>query len=263
RICDEQGKPVMTSEAGEIQVRGSSTMRGYVSVDDNQSAFDDQWFRTGDLGYLDERGYLYLTGRLKDIINRGGEKISPAEIDSLALNHPSIVDAACFPVKHPSLGEDVTLALVVRPGENVSQSDIKAYLREQLAYFKVPDEIHFVDDIPRYNGKLRRHNLAEEIIDRKPEIRTKTIKTESMHSPLTMELISLWSEVLETEDITPDSDFFFLGGDSLSATILVNKINDKWEVPILVSAIYDAPVLQEFENHLTTTFPGLPKQFNK
>jgi acyl-CoA synthetase (AMP-forming)/AMP-acid ligase II len=262
RIIDEQNQTAVCGQTGEIQIRGDSIMKGYLATSDKyeKPGLVDGWFGTGDLGHLDEDGYLFITGRLKDIINRGGEKISPTEIDQLMMQHPLVMDAASFPVQHPSLGEDVGLALVITPGEMVTQPEIKDFLRKELAYFKIPRLIYFVDDIPRTNGKLKRHILAEQFVEPGSNPEDQQANSASPQSSLTKELIALWSEVLEMDDISPDGDFFFLGGDSLSATILVNKIQTHWDIPVLVTAIYDAPVLQEFEYYLLKHYPKLPEK---
>src|SRR5690606_3579940 len=119
------------------------------------------WLRTGDQGRFDADGYLFLTGRIKEIINRGGEKISPWEVDEIARSHPAVADAAAFAVAHDSLGEDVALAVVPKTGQAVTRHDVVGYLAARLAYFKVPRHVVFVERIPRTaGGKLQRLDLA-------------------------------------------------------------------------------------------------------
>jgi acyl-CoA synthetase (AMP-forming)/AMP-acid ligase II len=118
------------------------------------------WFRTGDQGYLDGDGYLTLVGRLKELINRGGEKISPREIDEVLLSHPSVEEAVCFGVPHPTWGEEVAAAVVVR--ESVTEAELLAYCRERLADYKRPKQIHITETIPRTaTGKIQRRLVAE------------------------------------------------------------------------------------------------------
>ena len=118
------------------------------------------WFRRGDQGFLDGDGYLTLVGRLKELINRGGEKISPREIDEVLLTHPSVAEAVAFGVSHPTGGEEVAAAVVLR--DPVSESDLLAYCRERLADFKRPKQIHITDVIPRTaTGKIQRRLVAE------------------------------------------------------------------------------------------------------
>src|SRR5262249_35702363 len=125
------------------------------------SAFRDGWFRTGDLGYLDRDEYLFIVGRIKDIINRGGQKIAPAEGDQVLLSHPDVLEAAAFSIPHDRLGEDVAAAVVLRPDTNVSAHGLRDFARERLAGFKVPALIRIVPDIPKSPaGKIKRGELA-------------------------------------------------------------------------------------------------------
>ena len=116
----------------------------------HEAAFRDGWFRTGDLGYLDRDGYLFIVGRIKDVINRGGQKVAPGDVEEALLSHPDVVEAVAFPVSHRRLGEDVAAAVVLRPerqGQRTEASSISS--RERLARFKVPGLIRFVPEIPK------------------------------------------------------------------------------------------------------------------
>ena len=126
----------------------------------NATAFVNGWFRTGDQGKLDEDSYLRLTGRIKELINRGGEKISPLEVDDVLLRHPMVVEALAFAVPHKSLGEDIDAAVVLKGETN--EKDLKAHCSTMLADFKVPNHIHILDELPRgATGKLQRLNMAK------------------------------------------------------------------------------------------------------
>ena len=135
-IMDDRGKILSAEETGEIVIRGLNVFQGY---ENNQrasaEAFSAGWFRTGDQGYFDAEGYLFLTGRLKDIINRGGEKISPAELDEVLLSHPAIEQAITFPVPHPTLGEDVAAAVIARQGVAVSEKEVRDYVGRAHKWF--------------------------------------------------------------------------------------------------------------------------------
>ena len=138
-ILDEKGSILESGRTGEIAIMGPNVTRGYENNPDaNATAFVNGWFRTGDQGYFDEEGYLFITGRLKEIINRGGEKIAPREIDEVLLTHPSVRQAVSFAVPHPSLGEDISAAVVLRAGASADETGLRAYLLEQLPAFKVP-----------------------------------------------------------------------------------------------------------------------------
>jgi acyl-CoA synthetase (AMP-forming)/AMP-acid ligase II len=123
-----------------------------------------RWFRTGDQGAFDDEGYLRLTGRLKEIINRGGEKISPLEVDAVLLGHPEIAQIVCFGVSHPKLGEDIAAAVVLTEGSQLNEKDIRAFAAEHIANFKVPRSIMILEEIPKGpTGKIQRIGMAEKL----------------------------------------------------------------------------------------------------
>jgi acyl-CoA synthetase (AMP-forming)/AMP-acid ligase II len=146
-------------------IRGPNVTGGYRNNPEaNSAAFTDGWFRTGDQGVIDDDGYLRLTGRLKEIINRGGEKISPREVDEVLMDHPAVTQAVTFAIPHDKLGEDVAAAVVLREGETASERDIRDFARQKLADFKVPRRVVFLDEIPKGpTGKLQRIGLAEKL----------------------------------------------------------------------------------------------------
>jgi len=165
-IMDNEGRMVKTGEKGEIVIRGSNVMRAYENNPSaNAQAFHGDWFRTGDEGMMDEDNYIFITGRLKEMINRGGEKISPREIDEVLLDHPAVGQAVAFAAPHPTLGEVAAAAIVLRDGEKVEPQALKSFAAERLAPFKIPDPIIFVDEIPKGpTGKLQRIGLAEKLL---------------------------------------------------------------------------------------------------
>ncbi|MEY2552577.1 MAG: hypothetical protein QOC57_437 [Ilumatobacteraceae bacterium] len=164
-ILDAQNNLLPTGERGEVAIKGRTIVDGYENNPSaNEAAFTDGWFRTGDEGMLDEEGYLFLTGRLKEQINRGGEKISPIEVDEVLLRHPAVAEALTFAIPHDKLGEEVGAAVVLHEGDDISERDLRAYLSEQLAAFKVPKRIIFVTEIPKgATGKPQRIGLAAKL----------------------------------------------------------------------------------------------------
>jgi acyl-CoA synthetase (AMP-forming)/AMP-acid ligase II len=160
-IRDENGKEMPTGQRGEVCINGPNVIKGYENNPEaNATAFFGEWFRTGDQGYLDADGYLALVGRLKELINRGGEKISPREIDEVLLTHPSVAEAVCFGVPHKTWGEEVAAAVVVR--EPIAEADLLAFCKERLADFKRPKQIHITEAIPRTaTGKIQRRVVAQ------------------------------------------------------------------------------------------------------
>ncbi len=164
-IADEAGVFRPPHVLGEVVIRGGSVTLGYAANPEaNASAFFDGWFRTGDQGYLDDDGYLFLTGRLKEIINRGGEKVSPREVDEVLLAHPSVAQAVTFAVADERLGESVAAAVVLREGASASANDLREFAAERLAAFKVPRRVVLLQDIPRGpTGKIQRIGLAQRL----------------------------------------------------------------------------------------------------
>lgn len=160
-VMDESGQLLPQGAIGEVVVRGGNVIDGYENNPEaNAAAFVDGWFRTGDQGRLDADGYLSLTGRIKELINRGGEKISPLEIDNALLRHPAVAEALAFAVPHPTLGEEVHAAVVLKA--EVTERELRAHCAELLADFKVPRQIHILDAIPRgATGKLQRITMAK------------------------------------------------------------------------------------------------------
>jgi len=162
-IMDKAGAHLPIGEAGEVVIQGPNVITGYENNPEaNASSFVDGWFRTGDQGVLDENGYLTLVARIKELINRGGEKISPREVDEVLLAHPAIAEAVCFGVPHGTWGEEVEAAVVLREGETIGAPDLLAFCKERLADFKRPKQIHITQAIPRTaTGKIQRGAVAK------------------------------------------------------------------------------------------------------
>jgi acyl-CoA synthetase (AMP-forming)/AMP-acid ligase II len=160
-IMDAAGRHLAKGDRGEVVIRGPNVTRGYENNPEaNASSFTDGWFRTGDQGFLDADGYLTLVGRIKELINRGGEKISPREIDEVLLSHPAVAEAVAFGVPHDAWGEEVAAAVVVR--SPIEEADLLAYCRERLADYKRPKQIHITTAIPRTaTGKIQRRIVAQ------------------------------------------------------------------------------------------------------
>ena len=159
-IVDDAWRQQPAGTTGEVVVRGPSVVDGYANNQEaNAASFREGWFRTGDQGVLSEDGYLTLVGRLKELINRGGEKIAPREIDDVLLQHPAVAEAVAFGLPHPTWGEEVAVAVVLR--EPVAERELLRYCRERLADFKVPKRVFIVDEIPRTaTGKVQRRGVA-------------------------------------------------------------------------------------------------------
>lgn len=165
-IIDQSGICLPKGETGEVVIRGENVISGYEDNSEvNGQIFRDGWFHTGDLGYLDEEGYLFLKGRLKEIINRGGEKISPQEVDAVLLEHPAVAQAISFPIPHYILGEDIAAAVVLKEGSVLQKKDLIEFAAKRLSFFKVPRTVYFTKDIPKGpSGKVQRIGMAAKFI---------------------------------------------------------------------------------------------------
>ncbi len=164
-IMDPDGNLLATGEMGEIVIRGDNVTAGYENNDKaNGEAFTNGWFRTGDQGTIDAGGYITITGRLKEIINRGGEKVSPREVDEVLMDHPAVLQVVTFAVPHDKLGEDIAAAVVLREGKEATERELRDFASEHLANFKVPRKILLLPEIPKgATGKLQRIGLAQKL----------------------------------------------------------------------------------------------------
>lgn len=164
-VMAEDGTLLAAGQVGEVVIRGPSVTPGYeANPKANAEAFVQGWFRTGDQGVMDDDGYLTITGRLKEIINRGGEKISPREVDEVLMDHAAVGQVVTFAMPHPKLGEEVAAAVVLREGQTVTEQQLRDFAQTRLADFKVPRKILFLDEIPKgATGKLQRIGLAAKL----------------------------------------------------------------------------------------------------
>ena len=170
RIMDKDGNSLENNQCGEVAIQGANVFRGYENNPDaNARAFVSGWFRTGDQGYLDVDCYLHLTGRIKDIIIRGGENIAPHEVDEVLLKHPAVAAAVTFGCAHPTLGEEVAVAVVLHEPHGATESALLKHCREWLAEYKCPKKIYLVKSIPTTaTGKIRRRAVASALVDGQP-----------------------------------------------------------------------------------------------
>lgn len=248
-IMDEIGTLLPSGATGEVVVRGRNVTRGYEhNPTANDAAFTDGWFRTGDQGRLDPQGYLYLTGRLKEIINRGGEKISPREVDDVLMDHPDVAQAVTFAIPSARLGEEVGAAVVLREGARAREEDLRDFAASRLADFKVPRVIRLLEEIPKgATGKLQRIGLADRLGltssgDPSP---AETPDYVEPRTPLEEALAELWATVLKVGPPGVHDHFLDLGGDSMLAALLVARIREELRVEIPIRSLFDAPTIAE------------------
>ena len=241
RVLDN-GQFVDGSEWGEIVVRGPGVFKGYEGDPElNAQAFMDGWFRTGDLGYFDSDGFLFLTGRVKELINRGGFKVSPAEVDAALAGHPAVKDVATYGVPHASLGEDVAAAVVLRDGTNATAQELRDFAFAIIADYKVPTAIHVVDAIPRMaRGKVRRADLRN-ILPASARAAYEAPRNERERA-----VARAFEEVLHLDQVGRLDNFFALGGDSLRSQQVVARINDIFACQVRGSTLFRRPTPAEF-----------------
>lgn len=165
QIMGEDGTLLGAGQVGEIVIKGPNVTLGYENNPKaNAEAYVNGWFRTGDQGTKDADGYLSITGRLKEIINRGGEKVSPREIDEILMDHPAVNQVVCFGMPHAKLGEEVAAVVVLKEGQTATERELQAFVGQRAAEFKVPKKILFMDEIPKgATGKLQRIGLAQKL----------------------------------------------------------------------------------------------------
>ncbi len=245
-ILDESGKMLPDNTLGEIAIFGENVISGYENNPEaNCSTFVDGWLRTGDCGILDAEGYLFIQGRLKELINRGGEKISPYQVEEVLLRHPAVKQAAVFGIPHPMLGEEVAAAVVLYPYLGISMQELRRFAASHLADFKVPRQIVFLNEIPKNSiGKIQRIGMADRLKTELDALKTREAGGE--YAPLTpveVSIQSIWQQVLGKQQVGVHDDFLVLGGESLQAARILMVINEKFGTDLIISDIFDSPTI--------------------
>ncbi len=241
-ISDESGRRLGAGETGEIVVRGAEVFAGYEGNDDaNRQAFRQGWFRTGDAGWMDRDGFLYLAGRLKDVINRGGVKIGPGEVEAALARHPEVAEAAAFGIPHPTLGEDLAAAVVLREGAGIDGAGLREHLRTVLPASRVPALIFAVPRLPR--GSLDKLNREE--LGRMAEGHIAADYEEPVGA-IEVAVARVFAEVLGVPRAGRRDNFFHLGGDSLRGVSLVAGIERAFGRSVSLDTLFDHPTVMAF-----------------
>jgi thioesterase domain-containing protein/acyl carrier protein len=220
-IRGDDGAMLPSGQTGQVVLRGPSVMPGYLlDIDGEPTGLENGWLATGDLGRIDADGFLSVVGRTKEIINRGGEKISPYDVEKALLEHPAVKEAAVFAVPHPRLGENVAAAVVLEAGESATSSALVDFLYDRLAPFQLPRQVHVLASLPvGTTGKISRPQLSAMFADQAREI-------VAPDQPLQIQIAEIWQRHLERDDIGIDDDFFEIGGDSLQATEMLLQLEE-------------------------------------
>jgi thioesterase domain-containing protein len=249
---DAQGQLLPLGQTGEVVIRGPDVMAGYENNPEaNRSAFTNGWFRTGDQGYQDADGHLFLTGRLKEIINRAGEKIAPREVDEVLLAHPAVAQAVAFALPHPQLGEEVAAALVLRDGATVTEAEIRIFAATRLADFKVPSRVVILSEIPKGpSGKVQRIGLAEKLnLTATPT--PEQAEYQAPRTPLEEQLAELWERTLDIKRVGVHDNFFDIGGDSMLAVCLFLEIGKTLGKHLSPATLFQAPTIEQLAEFLS------------
>jgi acyl-CoA synthetase (AMP-forming)/AMP-acid ligase II/aryl carrier-like protein len=255
-IMDDRGNLLPAGESGEVVVRGVSVMQGY----DNdplatRNAFTHGWLRTGDQGFLDTEGYLFITGRFKEIINRGGEKIAPQEVDDVLMDHPAVAQAVTFAVPDARLREEIAAAVVLRQHAAATERDLRQFVATRLADFKVPRRVLIVEELPQGPiGKLQRLGLVDKLGLVAPKQAEPTRHPDDTAPRTLIEemLVGLWTQVLDLACVGIHDDFFQVGGDSLLVLQLLSRIRDALHVEVPLLTFFEAPTVASLALHIET-----------
>jgi len=249
-IMDEGGTFLTGGQTGQVVVRGASVMAGYDGDPmATEAAFSGNWLKTGDLGFFDDDGYLFLAGRIREIINRGGEKVAPQEIDEILREHPAVTEAVTFAVPHATLGEDIASAVVLRAHRVATPKDIRQFAIGRIADYKVPRQVLVVKEIPKGpTGKVQRIGLAAKL-----GLATSTPLRQAFvapRTPIEKILAKRWADILQVEQIGIHDDFFASGGDSLLATHVLVHLYEITGIELDVSRFFEAPTVAEVAHYL-------------
>jgi amino acid adenylation domain-containing protein len=265
KFVDALGRDLPPHQIGEMVCRGPSVMKGYHKdpVATAAALSPNGWLKTGDLGYKDEDGYFFITGREKEIIIKGGENVSPREIDETLESHPAVLEAAAVGVPDRYLGEEIIAYVVLKPGTRCQEHELLVFCARALGDFKTPTRIYFTDDLPKGpSGKLQRLKL----LDRK-EIQTdveRDIGTSALYdaqsrsqrgfveprTSLETQLAAIWTTLLQVTRVGIHDDFFALGGHSLLAARILARVRDAFQVSLSIRVLFEAPTVAKLARRI-------------
>lgn len=250
RVVDAGGRAVDRGVTGEIIVRGPMVADGYFDDEVETAArFRDGWLHTGDVGMQDDAGFVFVAGRAGDLINHAGQKVSPSEVEAVLLTHPAVADVAVCAVAHTVHGHDVAAGVVVRSGHQVTPRELRQFASGELAPWKLPSTIVFVDALPRTSsGKVLRSQLAEVVGRSQSTARTSPV-SEPPITPVEQVVAEIFARHLK-KTVSRHDDFFSCGGDSLRAMQVVEDIRDALGQALKVSTVYRWPTVAELSEEV-------------
>jgi len=238
-ILDDAEQQAPPGVDGEILLRGAGVIREYLGVQPD-GAFWEGWLRTGDIGHVDHDGYLYVVGRKKEVIKRGGHSVFPLEIDNALSAHPSVAEAITFSIPHDTLGEDVIAAVVRKPDASIDPGGLPEHLSASLSSYKIPTRVLVVDRIPRNAiGKALRREMPKQLASQlAPESRGPS-------TPMEQVLLAIWHKVLRRDDIGVTDNVFEFGADPLRAEMASGLIDEASGVRMSIKVLYSKPTVRE------------------
>jgi oxalate---CoA ligase len=238
-ILDDAERKAPPGVDGEILLRGAGVIREYLGTQPD-GAFWEGWLRTGDIGHVDDDGYLYVVGRKKEVIKRGGHSVFPLEIDNALSTHPSVAEAITFSIPHDTLGEDVMAAVVGKPDASIDPGSLREHLSASLSSYKIPTRVLIVDSIPRNAiGKALRREMPQQLASQlAPESR-------SPSTPMEQVLLAIWRKVLRRDDIGVTDNLFQFGADPLRAEMTSGLIDKATSVRMSTKLLYSKPTVRE------------------
>ena len=249
RIADEHGADVAQGGEGEILLKGPTVITGYLGSDDiHAKNFHGPWLRTGDVGYFDQDGDLFVVGRTKELIKRGGQSIYPSEIDNTLSARGDIADAIAFAIDHPTLGEDLVAAVVPRAGAELREAELRAYLSSAVSTYKVPSAILIVDAIPKNEaGKAQRRELKSVFASHFLPV------GEPAAGEVEAVVLDIWREVLKRNDAGATDNVFVLGADPLRCGQAAEFVHERLGRTITAKQIFQNPTVREQARFLSST----------
>ena len=261
---------------GEILVRGKNVLRGYENNwEANRQSFTGGWFRTGDMGHVDSDGYVFITGRIKEMINRGGEKISPYEVEDAIVKHENIKDVAVFPYPNNYGSDDAGAVLVLEENNDAMNLQIlRKHLKGLVKAYKMPSMLYVVDEIPlSASGKVQRKMLFEILDSIYPQVASAREERDCLNTekaninadnPWLTDtekiLMDIWKDILNIRTLTIKDDFFDLGGDSLSAAALFSEIEEKFEVQVPLEELFKNNTIDKLSKLVDSYWQSPDKQ---
>jgi hypothetical protein len=239
-IVASDGQLVPPGETGEVVVRGPAVIDGYFNNPAlTRAAFHNGWFHTGDIGHFAAGDYLFLTGRASEFINRGGEKISPVEVDQVLMAHPAVVDAVTFSVPHDKLGEDVAAAVVLRDGASTTETQLQEFAAARLAEYKLPRRIFFLDKLPLCStGKVQRSKMRDFLAPAAGYSDGAPSDYVEPRDERERRIAALFARALRRERVGIHDSFFDLGGDSLTAILCALLLEQEFGCSTLSPAVF-------------------------